>query len=405
LLLLVLVVSVLAMALLPWQQTSRGSGQVVAYAPQERQQSIESPTKGVVARIADGLVDGSEIKKGQFILELQPFAANMAEQLEGQLSDLNAKLGTANKKVEAYQKNVLDYTEARDFAVKSANDMVSAAEAKLASKQKEVPGYESKVWQAKLDLDRQKRLSDKGYKPKREVAVSNLDAIREAVVGLQKEVAAKEAEREEKRLVSQTKIDYAEAMRQDALGAVATIKKEVRGVEMKRGELERLIVTAPRDGKIFRMPVFELGDTLKEGDSILTLVPEASQMAVALNVRGNDMPLVQLGQEVRLRFEGWPAVQFAGWPSVSVGTFSGLVSTVDATDNGKGEFRILVTPNPDSPAWPSDRYLRQGVRVNGWVMMRQVSLGYELWRQLNGFPIMISDEEPQKELKKPKLPK
>ncbi|MEM9412602.1 MAG: toxin secretion protein, partial [Planctomycetota bacterium] len=102
-----------------------------------------------------------------------------------------------------------------------------------------------------------------------------------------------------------------------------------------------------------------------------------------------------------------PAVQFAGWPSVAVGTFSGLVATVDATDNGKGEFRILVTPNSaDDQAWPSDRYLRQGVRANGWVMLRQVSLGYEIWRQLNGFPVIVSDEEPKKDkIKTPKLPK
>ncbi len=55
--------SVLAMGLLPWQQSSRGMGQVVAYAPQERQQTIQAPVKGVVARIAKGLVEGFGRKK------------------------------------------------------------------------------------------------------------------------------------------------------------------------------------------------------------------------------------------------------------------------------------------------------------------------------------------------------
>ena len=54
-LLYLLAFSVLAMMFLPWQQTSRGTGSVVAYAPQERQQTIDAPTKGVVARIGDGL--------------------------------------------------------------------------------------------------------------------------------------------------------------------------------------------------------------------------------------------------------------------------------------------------------------------------------------------------------------
>jgi len=100
-------------------------------------------------------------------------------------------------------------------------------------------------------------------------------------------------------------------------------------------------------------------------------------------------------------------VQFPGWPSVAVGTFSGTVANVDATDNDKGQFRILILPNEnDTNEWPSDRYLRQGVRVNGWVMLRQVSLGYEIWRQLNGFPVIISDEAPAESASKPpKIPK
>ena len=80
---------------------------------------------------------------------------------------------------------------------------------------------------------------------------------------------------------------------------------------------------------------------------------------------------------------------------------------IDATDDGTGRFRVLVQPTTGAD-WPSDRYLRQGVRANGWVMLQQVTLGYELWRQLNGFPPSVSKEEPigkQSEKKKVKLPK
>ncbi|MBL8825787.1 MAG: hypothetical protein JNM18_02290, partial [Planctomycetaceae bacterium] len=43
-------------------------------------------------------------------------------------------------------------------------------------------------------------------------------------------------------------------------------------------------------------------------------------------------------------------------------------------------------PRPDDVR----RELRQGVRVNGWIQLNQVTLGYELWRQLNGFPLATS---------------
>lgn len=416
LLLIGLVVSVLAMAFLPWQQSSRGTGEVVAYIPQERQQTVKATAKGIVKAIAPGLVDGVKVKKDDFLLEIQPFAGDMVQQLEMQLTALNTKEETAQVKADAYGQNVTGFTEAMEFAVNAAKEMVAAAEAKLESKQKQISGYTSKEWQARLNYERQKSLWEKGLKPEKEieklkkewdVTQADLESIHRDVTALEKVLQAKQNELQEKQRVSQTKIDYARALQQQALGEIATVQKEKGDIKIKLKELERLVIRAPRDGTVFRLNVNERGDTVKEGDDLLTIVPETSQIAVQLMVVGNDMPLVQIGQEVRLQFEGWPAVQFTGWPSVAVGTFSGRVATVDATDNGKGEFRILVVPNEDDDQdWPSERYLRQGVRANGWVMLRQVSLGYEIWRQLNGFPVIVSDKEPKKDdTKVPKLPK
>jgi adhesin transport system membrane fusion protein len=128
---------------------------------------------------------------------------------------------------------------------------------------------------------------------------------------------------------------------------------------------------------------------IKAGDEIASFVPENSRPGVELWVNGNDVPLITPGRHVRLQFEGWPAVQFTGWPAVAVGTFGGTVALVDPTDGGNGTFRILVTP-PDGEEWPSNTYLRQGVRAKGWVLLDTVSLGFELWRQFNGFPPTVT---------------
>ena len=411
-----LLLAIIGMAVLPWQQTSRGTGEVVAFAPQEREQTVKATAKGIIARIADGLVEGKQVKKGDFLLEIQPFAGNMVQQIEDQLGFVQAKVETAKVKADAYGQNVTGFTEAMEFALSAAKEMVSSAKAKLESKQKQVSAYRAKELQARLNYERQESLWKKGLKPQKEVeklkkewdvAIADFESVQRDVSSLENEVVAKQQELQEKQSVGQTKIDYAIAMQQSALGEIATARKDIGDLSIKQQELKRLVVKAPRDGIVFRLNVNVQGDTVKEGDPLLTVVPEATQNAVELLVPGNDMPLVETGQEVRLQFEGWPAVQFAGWPSVAVGTFSGTVATVDATDNGKGQFRILITPNEeDGPEWPADRYLRQGVRANGWVMLRRVSLGYEIWRQLNGFPVIISDEEPKKDKRKaPKIPK
>ena len=411
-----LAVSVLCMTFLPWQQTSRGSGEVVAFVPQERQQTVQATAKGVVARIADGLVEGKRVSKGEFLLEIQPFAGDMVEQLNVQLQQLENKKRTVEDKVKNYEDYVQGFVEAGEFTVLAAEEMVAAAQAKYESKQKQVSAYVAKELQARLNYDRQKSLFKSGLKPKKEieklkkewdVTQADLESVDRDVTAAEKELMAKQNQLKEKQRLAQTKIDKAKADLKQVEGELATVGKEISDVEIKLHEMDRLTINAPRDGTVFRLNVNEQGVAVKEGDALMVIVPETTQKAVELFVVGNDMPLVQVGQEVRLQFEGWPAVQFAGWPSVAVGTFSGKVATVDATDNGKGEFRILVTPNEDEEQeWPSDRYLRQGVRANGWVMLRQVSLGYEIWRQLNGFPVIIAEEEPSKDkVKSPKLPK
>ena len=215
---------------------------------------------------------------------------------------------------------------------------------------------------------------------------------------------AKEHELEQKRSEAQTKIDYAKAMEQDALGLQATVQKEMRDMEIKLSELKLLRIEAPRDGTIYRLPVYERGQTIKEGETLLTLVPSNTQTAVELYIKGNDISLIHAGDHVRLQFEGWPAIQFSGWPSVAVGTFGGQVARVDPTDDGTGKFRIQVIPEKDTE-WPEVQYLRQGVRANGWVMLKTVPLGYEIWRQLNGFPPVIDDPDREEKPEKVPLPK
>ncbi|MFN7133443.1 MAG: transporter, partial [Myxococcales bacterium] len=130
----------------------------------------------------------------------------------------------------------------------------------------------------------------------------------------------------------------------------------------------------------------EGGLFVKPGDELAVIVPEQMQRSVELWMNGNDLPLLELGREVRLQFEGWPAVQISGWPGLAVGTFGGRIALIDAADVGPpGSFRILVVPMPGE-LWPDRRLLRQGVRAHGWVLLNRVPVGFEIWRQFNDFP-------------------
>jgi multidrug efflux pump subunit AcrA (membrane-fusion protein) len=156
-------------------------------------------------------------------------------------------------------------------------------------------------------------------------------------------------------------------------------------VDVKLSRQESQVVSAPIDGTILKVIAGQGGQLVKQGEKLAILVPQTDSRAVELWVKGNDMPLLSTGRIARLQFEGWPAVQFSGWPSVAVGTFAGKVGIIDAADDGQGFFRVLVFPT-DKEKWPDPRFLRQGVRVKGWVLLEEVSVGFELWRLFNGFP-------------------
>lgn len=145
-------------------------------------------------------------------------------------------------------------------------------------------------------------------------------------------------------------------------------------------------VYAPRDGFILQITAGDGSTAVSAGDRLATFLPADAEIAVEIYVSGRDAPLIRPGRKVRLQFEGWPAVQFAGWPSVAVGTFGGEVVSVDPSASENGRFRVLVQPDPAEPKWPDARFIRFGAKAQGWILLETVSVGFEVWRQLNNFP-------------------
>jgi hypothetical protein len=146
-----------------------------------------------------------------------------------------------------------------------------------------------------------------------------------------------------------------------------------------------------------------IGETIKEGDAVCTVMPEVTDLAVEMYVKAMDIPLISKGRRVRVEFDGWPALQFSGWPSVSVGSFGGTVEVIDYVSTQPGEFRMLVIPDKNEEPWPQQ--LRVGSGTRGWVMLENVPVWYEIWRKLNGFPpslykAPLQDALPSKDSKK-----
>jgi multidrug resistance efflux pump len=120
-----------------------------------------------------------------------------------------------------------------------------------------------------------------------------------------------QADRLEKKLASEkSKGEFvsAETEQKDTATQVAILEKEIRDINIKLSQVERLLIKAPSDGMLVQLNVFDQGLTLKEGDELFTIGPHSWDRAVELWVPGDDAPHVQRGNRVRLEFEGWPTV-------------------------------------------------------------------------------------------------
>ena len=203
-------------------------------------------------------------------------------------------------------------------------------------------------------------------------------------------------------LSSQRAAELAELEYAKYLSEVSSASAELARIETKLARQASQSVVAPRDGIVHRILAPQGGVMVKAGQVLSVIVPETASRAVELTVSGNDAPLLSVGRRVRLQFEGWPAVQFAGWPSVAVGTFGGVIGVIDPGAGEDGTVRVIVFPE-NGEEWPDVTYLRQGVRVIGWVLLDTVKLGWELWRQFNGFPPTLRNVNPKGGDSEPKM--
>lgn len=389
----VFVLAILALWLAPWQQSVAGTGRAIAYAPLDRQQPIQTPIAGRLVKWH--VVEGQLVREGQLVATVADNDDGLADRLARSRSAAETRFEAATQSVTVLGAQVTALESARASATLAAARRVDMAVERLRAAEQARDGAAAAAKTAELNTRRIQALADDGLSSTRDREVAEL-ALEIARVELERatanvraargEIASLRAEQERTDATTRAEVERARASWQAARSDVARADAELQERETAVARQRTMQVLAPRAGTILRQLAGEGAEYVSAGDAIATLVPETTSRAAELWVSGRDGPLVSPGRKVRLQFEGWPAVQFVGWPSVAVGTFPGVVAFVDAAADAKGRFRVVVVPDPDAEPWPDSGVLRQGARVNGWILLDRVRLGYELWRQWNGFP-------------------
>lgn len=390
-----------ALLLTPWQQNITGTGRVTAFAPLERQQTVEAPVSGRIVQWQAR--EGAKVKAGDVLMEIADVDPEQLERLRRQTDAAAAKLTAKEEELRSYRLQIDNLTSTRDLQAATAQYRLDVARQRALSADEAIASARATLDAAAVQTGRLKRLLGDGLVSKRDfeiaerdgiVALRSLNSAQAALNAAKSEQGAAEAEIGRIRADAQARIDSASASANKVQSELEDSRSSLLKSEIDLSRQQSQVVKAPRDGSILRLVANPQSDIVKQGDPLLVLVPDTDIKAVELWVNGNDAVLIMPGRHARLQFEGWPAIQFAGWTELAVGTFGGTVAFVDSTDDGKGKFRVLIIPDPSDRPWPSERFLRQGVRVNGWVILNRVTMAYELWRQLNAFPPQLTEAKP-----------
>lgn len=384
-----LMVGVLVLILflfLPWQQNIRGAGSVTALDPANRPQTIQA--------IIAGQIDSWHVREGQFVnkgdtivslreVKEKYFDPQLLKRLQEQLSAKRSGLQSKTEKSEALQRQIAALKDEMQRKIQQANAKLAAEKVKFAN--------------AENQYQRNKKLFEAGNIPltKFQDITYKYEGSSADFENAMTEIARLRAEYAEKISKSESELGNTKAEIFETIADISKLSNEYTNTEMRSLQYQ---IIAPQSGYVVRAMKAGIGETIKEGDAVCTIMPEASDLAVEMYVKAMDVPLITKGRKVRVEFDGWPALQFSGWPSVSVGTFGGTVEVIDYVSAQPGEFRVLVIPDANEDSWPSQ--LRIGSGTKSWIMLDNVPIWYELWRQINGFPPSLYREPLQNAIQK-----
>lgn len=398
--LLGIVFAMLVMLFLPWTQNIRSKGFVTALRPDHRPQTIHSVIAGRIEKWY--VAEGAFVHKGDTIVQISEIKDDYFDSLllPRTLSQVDAK----NLAAKSYQGKVLALGDQINALEENSILRIQQAQNKLKMSELKVKSDSIRYEQAKINfqigeqqLERAEQLFAEGLRSLTDLesrklrfqevqagmiaSENSLLSSRNELLAAKIELNAVDNDFKDKLAKAESEKFTALSSRYDAEATASKLENTYSNYEA-RSKLRYIL--APQDGFLAKAIQVGLGETIKEGDAIVNIVPADAELAVEMFVQPVDLPLVRTGNKVRFIFDGWPAIVFSGWPQLSNGTFGGQVVAIDQVANENNQYRILVVEDPEEEPWPN--LLRMGSGADGIALFNDVPIWYEIWRQLNGFP-------------------
>lgn len=385
---------------LPWTQNIRGNGFLTTLKPDQRPQTIQSPIPG---RIEKWYVqEGDFVEKGDTILFISEvkneyFDPKLVERTRQQIKAKSMAVGSYEGKVNALNNQISALGNERKLKLEQAKNKLMQSHLKVQSDSIDLEAAKTNISIAEKQYNRTEQLQKEGLKAVTDVEEKRLKlqetqaklisqqnkllVAKNDVLNAEMEINRIQAEYTDKISKAQSDMFTAQSSQYDSEAQVTKLENEYTNYEMRN---EMYYIRAPQSGFINKALQGGIGETFKEGDRLVGIMPADYDMAVETFLEPLDLPLIHIGEKVRIQFDGWPAIVFSGWPNISYGTYGGKVVAVETFISENGKYRVLLAPDPEDEPWPTQ--IRVGSGANTVALLEDVPIWFELWRQVNGFP-------------------
>lgn len=385
---------------LPWTQNVTGNGYLTTLTPDQRPQTIQSPIPGRIEKWH--VREGDFVNKGDTILFISEIKneyqdPRLVERTNMQRDAKSKSVVSYQEKIKALGNQVAALTNERALKISQAENKLKQSRFKVISDSIDLEAAQTNKRIAQRQYERTVTLQAEGLKAMTDVEAKRLKlqetqaklisqqnkllASRNEILNAQLEVSRITAEYADKIAKSRSDRFTAESSQFEAEAQVSKLENQSTNYEMRNA---LYYITAPQNGYINKAIKGGIGETFKEGEQLVGIMPADYDLAVETFVNPIDLPLIHLNESVRVQFDGWPAIFFSGWPNASFGTYAGRVVAIETFISENGKFRILIAPDKAQNSWPEN--LRVGSGAYTIALLEDVPIWYELWRQLNGFP-------------------
>ena len=395
-----ILISAFIMLFLPWTQNIRSQGFVTALRPDQRPQTIHSAIAGRIEKWY--VAEGQYVNKGDtilFISEIKEdyFDPNLVANTENQMKAKMLSEGSYEDKASALSTQITAIDRERVLKLEQAKNKIEQALLKIKSDSMDLEAVKTQLKIAQVQFNRSQDLNKAGLKAVTDLEEKRLklqDAEAKIITQQNKYLTSKNelinARVEVNRITAEysDKISKAQSDRYTALSSqfdteaqVNKLQNQVTNYKMRN---ELYYIKAPQNGYVNRALQSGLGETIKEGTPVVSIMPSKYDIAVETYIDPIDLPLVHKGEKVRIWFDGWPTIVFSGWPNASYGTFGGTIVAIENFISPNGRYRVLIAQDPADKPWP--KQLSIGAGAQTFALLDNVPIWYELWRKLNGFP-------------------